>query len=73
MLPFERRSCTFFFRVDFRSTWVLARGLGKEEAWRQDMVKSLVGIAGPVVQGDRVEAEQSNGEMSLHGKNGARF
>lgn len=49
------------------------RGLGKEEAWRQDTVRNLIGIDGPVVQGDWVEAEDSNEEMSLHGKNRARF
>lgn len=34
------------------------------------MVRSLVGVVGPTVQGDRVEAEQSRGEMRLHGEKG---
>lgn len=37
------------------------------------MVRSLVGVVGPVVQGDRVEAEQSSGEMRLHGEKGTMF
>lgn len=36
---------------------MLARGLGEEETWRQVMVRSQVGIAGPAVQGSW-EAEQ---------------
>lgn len=69
-VAFQNRKIFFFFRVDFWSTWVLARGVGKEETWRQDMVRSLVGVVGPTVQGDRVEAEQSRGEMRLHGEKG---
>lgn len=32
------------------------------------MVRSLVGVVGRMVQGDRVESEQSSGEMCLHGE-----
>lgn len=69
-LPFKTGRFFFFFRVDFWSTWVLARGVGKEETWRQDMVRSLGGVVGPMVRGHRVEAEQSSGEMRLHGEKG---
>lgn len=68
-LPFKTGRF-FFFKVDFWSTWVLVRGVGREETWRQDTVRSLVGVVRPMVQGVGVEAEQSSGEMRLHGKKG---
>lgn len=34
------------------------------------MVRSLVGVVRPMVQGVGVEAEQSSGEMRLHGEEG---